>query len=218
MLELSIFNLKYQDHCGVNVWLQPNILLTKCHYLCSTMSHLIRNYTMLLLDVSHFIVFGSLCYVSTYKAGRTKLDPRAESCVFIGYSSNQKASTKYTTLPLIKSVFREMLFSMNNISHITNFSSTTPLFQFLLPTNNSDHIFYDPFELNYISSLDSPEPDSLNIVQPSSPSSPSPQSSPVISPSDIPSQTFPPPPRQSSSFVKPPAWMHDYVCNTTVAH
>lgn len=41
-------------------------------------------------DVSLFRVFGSLCYVHVLKDNRTKLDPKAQKCVFIGYDFQRK--------------------------------------------------------------------------------------------------------------------------------
>ncbi|KAJ9554092.1 hypothetical protein OSB04_018137 [Centaurea solstitialis] len=41
-------------------------------------------------DVSDFRVFGSLCYVHVPKGSRTKLDPKAQKCVFVGYDSRRK--------------------------------------------------------------------------------------------------------------------------------
>ncbi|MCO5613295.1 hypothetical protein L7F22_067571 [Adiantum nelumboides] len=37
-------------------------------------------------DVSHFKVFGCIAYVHVPDDLRTMLDPKAEKCVFIGYS------------------------------------------------------------------------------------------------------------------------------------
>jgi hypothetical protein len=38
------------------------------------------------LDFSHLKVFGCIAYVHILDELRTKLDPKAEKCVFIGYS------------------------------------------------------------------------------------------------------------------------------------
>ena len=40
-------------------------------------------------------VFGCLCFVSTLKRDRTKLDERADPCAFIGYSQQQKGYGVY---------------------------------------------------------------------------------------------------------------------------
>ncbi|KAM7479031.1 hypothetical protein LguiA_027244 [Lonicera macranthoides] len=41
-------------------------------------------------DVSYFRVFGSPCYVHVPKDIRTKLDPKARKCVFVGYDPRRK--------------------------------------------------------------------------------------------------------------------------------
>jgi len=39
-------------------------------------------------NVSHFRVFGCITYVHVPDEKKSKLDPKAEKCTFIGYSSN----------------------------------------------------------------------------------------------------------------------------------
>jgi hypothetical protein len=41
-------------------------------------------------DVSHFRVFGCIAYVHVPDEKRSKLDPKAKKCIFIGYSLKQK--------------------------------------------------------------------------------------------------------------------------------
>ncbi len=41
-------------------------------------------------DVSHLIVFGCIAYVRVHDDKRSKLDPKAEKCIFIKYSLEQK--------------------------------------------------------------------------------------------------------------------------------
>jgi hypothetical protein len=38
------------------------------------------------LDVSHFKVFGCITYVHVLNEKRSKLNPKVEKCIFIGYS------------------------------------------------------------------------------------------------------------------------------------
>jgi len=41
-------------------------------------------------DVSHLKVFGCIAYVHVPEKNKSKLDPKAEKCIFIGYSLEQK--------------------------------------------------------------------------------------------------------------------------------
>ena len=38
------------------------------------------------LDISHLKVFGYIAYVHVHDERRTKVDPKAKKCIFIGYS------------------------------------------------------------------------------------------------------------------------------------
>ncbi|KAL4347792.1 hypothetical protein GQ457_17G001580 [Hibiscus cannabinus] len=41
-------------------------------------------------NVNYFRVFGSICYVHVPKSNRTKLDPKAKKCIFVGYDPCRK--------------------------------------------------------------------------------------------------------------------------------
>jgi hypothetical protein len=45
--------------------------------------------------LDHIRVFGSLCYVSTLTANRSKFAPRARRCVFIGFKPGTKGYVAY---------------------------------------------------------------------------------------------------------------------------
>jgi len=49
-----------------------------------------EKFTSKKLDVSHLSVFGCIAYVHVPDEKRSKLDPKAEKCIFIGYSLDQK--------------------------------------------------------------------------------------------------------------------------------
>jgi hypothetical protein len=49
-----------------------------------------KKFTCKKLDVSHLRVFGYFAYVHVPNENRSKLDPKADKCIFIGYSLEQK--------------------------------------------------------------------------------------------------------------------------------
>ncbi|MCO5559204.1 hypothetical protein L7F22_012799 [Adiantum nelumboides] len=61
-------------------------------------------------DVSHFKVFGCIAYVHVPDELRTKIDLKAEKCVFIGYSIDQKGYKCYNPITRQVRVSRNVVF------------------------------------------------------------------------------------------------------------
>ncbi|MCO5599410.1 hypothetical protein L7F22_053513 [Adiantum nelumboides] len=61
-------------------------------------------------DVSHFKVFGCIAYMHVPDEFRTKLDPKAEKCVLIGYSVEQKGYKCYNPITRQVRVSKDVLF------------------------------------------------------------------------------------------------------------
>ena len=61
-------------------------------------------------DVSHLKVFGCIAYVHVPDELRKKLDPKAEKCIFIGYSLEQKGYRCYNPVTSELRVSRDVIF------------------------------------------------------------------------------------------------------------
>ncbi len=62
------------------------------------------------LDLSHLKVFGCIAYVHVPNELRTKLDPKAKKCVFIGYSLEQKGYRCYNPITRKMRVNKDVVF------------------------------------------------------------------------------------------------------------
>ena len=70
-----------------------------------------EKYTGKRLDSSHLKVFGCIAYVHIPNERRTKLDPpKAEKCIFIGYSLQQKGYRCYNPSTRRMQVSRDVVF------------------------------------------------------------------------------------------------------------
>ena len=62
-------------------------------------------------DLSHLKVFGCTAYVHIPNELRTKLDPKAEKCIFVGYSIEQKGYRCYNSNTCELCVSRDVIFN-----------------------------------------------------------------------------------------------------------
>jgi hypothetical protein len=61
-------------------------------------------------DVSHLKVFGCIAHVHVPNVKRSKLNPKAEKCIFIGYSSEQKGYRCFNPSTRKLEVSRDVVF------------------------------------------------------------------------------------------------------------
>jgi len=62
-------------------------------------------------DVSHFKVFGCIAYMHVPDEKRSKLNPKAKKCIFIGYSSKQKKYRCFNPSTRKLQVSRDVVFN-----------------------------------------------------------------------------------------------------------
>ena len=61
-------------------------------------------------NLTHLNVFGCVCFVHIPQEVRTKMEPRSEKCIFIGYSMEQKRYKCYNPITKEVRVSRDVVF------------------------------------------------------------------------------------------------------------
>jgi transposase InsO family protein len=169
-------------------------------------------------DISFLKVFGSLCFASTIKANRLKLDSRSRKCVHLGFKQGVKGYILFDLHSKVLFLSRDVIFFEHIFPYQCSSSASTSSTISSTAFSNLDDIFtYNttPIPFNTTPSPShTPQPASSTSLPPNHDL---PSTSNFTLPSDNTSPITPPPPsiplRKSTRITHPPGYLQDYHCS-----
>ncbi|XP_012857659.1 PREDICTED: uncharacterized protein LOC105976934 [Erythranthe guttata] len=193
-------SLFFQSHIPITYW--SECILTAVFLINRIPAHNLNDlspYELLYpakpFDYHSLKSFGCLVFATDVSGHKSKFDPRANACVFLGYPSGIKG---YKLLDLVSHkvfisrdvIFHENIYPFTNKSSSSEFISTdfSPLPPSVIPSFHHD-------------SISEPYP-SVSVSVP-----------PISSPSNMPVVQPIVPLRKSSRHIKPPTYLSDFKCN-----
>lgn len=193
--------LRFQANLPLFFW--GECVLSAAHIINRIPTPILSNKTpfeclfSVLPQFSHLRVIGCLCFVSTLHRNRSKFDPRAKPCLFIGYPYNIKGYKLFDLSTHSVFVSRDVVFHETIFPYHSSFTTSNPHFHDIVlpvPFSDGDIPSSSSSNLNPVTSI----PDSIADIVPDS------------GIDHVPDSTLLP--RQSSRIKCKPRYLQDFHC------